>query len=279
MSIHLTILCENSVDRVSPFGLTGEHGFSCHLATSEGNFLFDTGGGLTIQSNADRLGLNLSKLEGILLSHGHLDHTGGLKQVLEKSGALPIYAHPDLFSQRYSHNGQQSREIGMPWSQAELEQLGATFRLSKGPQTVTSQITLSGTIPRKHREETGDPNLVIMSKDKQQVADPLHDDTSLFISTEKGLVIVLGCAHAGLLNIIDHAIQTTGQEKIHMIIGGTHLKFCSDEQMNATIVRLKELNIDRIGASHCTGLRGARVLAEHFGDKFFSASVGIEIDL
>lgn len=279
MSVHLTVLCENSVDRVSPHGLMGEHGFACHLHTEHGDFLFDTGGGLSIINNADCLGIDLANLQGILFSHGHLDHTGGLKQVLDKSGPLPIYAHPDIFSQRYSNNGSQPRSIGMPWSQAALEKMGATLKLSEAPCSIAPGLMLSGDIHRTHKEETGDPNLVVFSEDNQQAADPLHDDLSLFISTDKGLVILLGCAHAGLLNIIDHALKVTGQDKIHMILGGTHLKFCGKEQMDATLSRLTELDVDRIGASHCTGLRGATILAEHFGKRFFSASVGVKIEL
>ena len=277
MSIHLTVLCENSVDKVSPYGLLGEHGFSCHLKTPVGDFLFDTGGGMTILNNAKLMGIDFSKLQGIMFSHGHVDHTGGLKQVLEKTGTIPIYAHPDLFSTHYSKNSGKMHNIGVPWPQAELKKLGADFKFSAAPYEVTPGLLLSGEVPRISKVETGDPNLLSMSKSGEQLTDPLHDDLSLFINTDKGLVILLGCAHAGLLNIIDHAIKVTGQNKIHMVLGGTHLKFCSEEQMTATLNRLEELDIDKIGTSHCTGLRGARMLAERFGERFFSASVGVEI--
>lgn len=279
MSIRLTILCENSVDRVSPYGLLGEHGFSCHLQTPAGNFLFDTGGGLTIMNNAKLMNIDFTKLQGIMFSHGHFDHTGGLKQVLKETGKIPIYAHPDLFSKRYSNNGGKTRDIGIPWSQAELEKLGADFKLHTGPYEVAPNLILSGEIPRISKVETGDPNLLALSEQGEQITDPLRDDMSLFIKTDKGLVILLGCAHAGMLNVIDHAIQVSGQEKIHMILGGTHLKFCSEAQMAATLNRLEELDIDKIGASHCTGLRGARRLAERFGERFFSASVGVELEI
>ena len=279
MSIRLTILCENSVDRVSPYGLLGEHGFSCHLQTSAGNFLFDTGGGMTIMNNAKLMGIDFKKLQGIMFSHGHFDHTGGFKQVLEETGKIPIYAHPDLFSAHYSKNSGKMHNIGVPWPQPELEELGASFTFSSTPYEVAPGLLLSGEVPRVSKVETGDPNLLSLSESGGEVSDPLSDDLSLFINTEKGLVILLGCAHAGLLNIIDHAIQVTGQKKIYMILGGTHLKFCSDEQMTATLNRLEELDVDLIGASHCTGLRGARMLAERFGERFFSASVGTEIDI
>ncbi|MCD6187275.1 MAG: MBL fold metallo-hydrolase [Desulfuromusa sp.] len=279
MSIRLTILCENSVDQVSPYGLLGEHGFSCHLQTPSGNFLFDTGGGMTIMNNAELLGIDFTKLQGIMFSHGHFDHTGGLRQVLEKTGKIPIYAHPDLFSKHFSKNSGEMRNIGIPWPQVELEELGADFKFSATPQKVAPDLLLSGEVPRISKVETGDPNLLSLAEDGAQVTDPLHDDLSLFIHTDRGLVILLGCAHAGLLNIIDHAIKLTGEKKIYMVLGGTHLKFCSEEQMTATLDRLEELDVDLIGASHCTGLRGARMLAERFGQRFFSASVGVEIDI
>ncbi|MCF6266013.1 MAG: MBL fold metallo-hydrolase [Desulfuromusa sp.] len=279
MSIRLTILCENSVDKVSPYGLLGEHGFSCHLQTPNGNYLFDTGGGMTIMNNAKLLGIDFRKLHGIMFSHGHFDHTGGLKQVLEKTGKIPIYAHPDLFSEHYSKNSGKMHNIGVPWPRAELEKLGADFKFSTAPCQITPDLLLSGEVPHLSKVETGDPNLLSHSASGEQITDPLRDDLSLFINTDKGLVILLGCAHAGLLNIIDHAIQITGQKKIYMVLGGTHLKFCSEAQMTATLNRLEDLDIDKIGASHCTGLRGARMLAERFGECFFSASVGTEIDI
>ena len=279
MNIHLTVLCENSIDRVIPFGLLGEHGFACHLRTQDGEFLFDSGSGTTIMNNAKRLEIDFTKLQGIMFSHGHYDHTGGLKQVLEKTGNIPIYAHPDIFSSHLSQHAGVMRNIGVQWPQDELEELGATFNFSSSPFQVTKELMLSGEIPRKNKVETGDPNLISLAGEDQQITDPLRDDLSLFIKTPKGLVILLGCAHAGLLNIIDHALEVTGEKKIHMIVGGTHLKFCSDAQMTATLDRLEELNIDKIGASHCTGLRGARMLAERFGERFFSASVGMEINI
>ncbi|MBE0583291.1 MAG: MBL fold metallo-hydrolase, partial [Desulfofustis sp.] len=192
MSVRLTILCENSVDRVSPYGLLGEHGFACYVQTPTGHFLFDTGGGMTIMKNAELMGIDFSNLQGIIFSHGHFDHTGGLKQVLGKTGPIPIYAHPDLFSERYSKNGGKTRNIGIPWSQNELEKLGADFRFRTGPAEIAPELILSGEIPRVSKVETGDPNLLALSALGKQVIDPLRDDLSLFIRTDKGLVILLG---------------------------------------------------------------------------------------
>ena len=279
MGVTITVLCENSVERVSPAGLLGEHGFACHLATPYGKFLFDTGSGLSLLHNARRLGVDLSDLQGIIISHGHYDHTGGLEQVLQETGPVPIYAHPDLFTRRFSSLDGESRQIGLPWQQAELEQMGAVFEFSRNAREIVPGMILSGEIPRLSAAETGDPRLMAYSEQGAQVSDPLYDDQSLFIHSEQGLVILLGCAHAGLINIINHAAAVTEQTKFYMVLGGTHLKFCSEQQMMATVHRLAEANVKRIGAAHCTGLRGAYVLAESFGDRFFSASVGTTVTL
>jgi 7,8-dihydropterin-6-yl-methyl-4-(beta-D-ribofuranosyl)aminobenzene 5'-phosphate synthase len=279
MSIKLTILCENSVEKPSPFGLLGEYGFSCLIETARGNYLFDTGGGQTISNNAERLGVDLSKLDGIILSHGHLDHTGGLKQVLEKAGATTVYGHPDLFSTRFSDHADVPRDISIPWSRTQLEALGAGFQLSTEPMIINSQLITSGTVTRSNVVETGDPKLLALGEQGTNVCDPLEDDLSLFIRSDKGLILLLGCAHAGLMNIMDHAFNVTGEKRIHAIIGGTHLMFSTEAQLKATMDRLAAANVAHIGASHCTGRNGTLALAARFKERFFSATVGASLEV
>ncbi len=274
MSIKLTILCENCVEKASPYGLLGEYGFSCLVEIANHLYLFDTGGGLTIINNAERLGIDLSQLDGIILSHGHFDHTGGLKQVLKKTGSISVYADPDLFSRRFSSHGGSLRDIGIAWNREELEDLGADFKLSGDPVAITEKAFLSGRVPRVNPHEPGDPKLVIEVAQGKHDSDPLEDDLSLFLRSDKGLVLVLGCAHAGLINIMDHAVTVTGEQQIHAIIGGTHLMYSGKDQLQATMDRLENGNVAHIGASHCTGRNGALALAQRFGERFVSASVG-----
>ena len=279
MSIKLTILCENSVEKPSPFGLLGEYGFSCLVETTASRYLFDTGGGLTIRNNAERLGLDLSRLDGIILSHGHQDHSGGLKQVLEQTGPIAIYAHPDLFSTRFSDHSDTPRDISIPWKREELEALGAIFQLSSEPMVITPQLITSGTVVRSNAVETGDPQLVVSGDRGNRLRDPLNDDLSLFIRSDKGLVLLLGCAHAGLINIMDHAVHTSGEQRIHAIVGGTHLMFSGEAQLKATMDRLAAANVAHIGASHCTGRNGTLALAARFKERFFSATVGASLEV
>ena len=277
MGLRLTVLCENSVGR--PLGLIGEHGFACHLETPSGNYLFDTGGGLGIETNARLLNLDLAALKGIILSHGHYDHAGGLPAVLARTGPIDVYAHPELFTPRFSLGESGRRAIGVPQTREALEQLGARFRFSAEPLELTPQLTLSGTIPRITAFERGDPKLCRVAAGGALQPDPLADDLSLLISTEQGLSVLLGCAHAGLINILEHARTLTGQRQLHTVVGGTHLMFHDESQFRQTLQRLADYRLARLGAAHCTGLPQAARLAAQFGERFFFASVGCTLDV
>lgn len=275
----LTVICENSVERVAPVGLLGEHGFACLLQLGESSFLFDTGAGGTLINNCKRLGVSLETLDGVIISHGHRDHSGGLMDLLAHRNPLPIYAHPELFRPRYSTNQGSLREIGCPWTREQLEAAGARFELHSTPHLLTKNLILSGAVPRRKGVEAGDPNLQTRDAQNNLIPDPLDDDLSLYLSTDQGLVIILGCAHAGLCTIIDHARQVTCVEKIRLLLGGTHLKFFSPDQLQQTLTYLKSLDIEQIGACHCTGMHAARLLADCFGERYFNATVGSEISL
>lgn len=277
MSLRLTILCENSVGR--PLGLIGEHGFACHLETPSGNYLFDTGGGLGIETNARLLNLDLTALKGIILSHGHYDHVGGLPKVLAQTGPIDVFAHPDLFKPRFSLGETENRAIGVPNSRKELEQLGARFLFSKAPVELTPQLTISGEIPRVTDFEIGDPKLCCTGDSNSLHPDPLADDLSLLIKTEQGTSVLLGCAHAGLINILEYARALTEQQDLHTVVGGTHLMFYDDIQFRRTLERLDGYRIARLGAAHCTGLPQAASLSAHFGNRFFFASVGCTLEV
>jgi len=277
MKPRLTIVCENSIGR--PLGLIGEHGFACHLETEHGNYLFDTGSGLGIMTNVKLLDLDLKDLRGIILSHGHYDHAGGLKKVLELTGPIDIYAHPKLFTPRFSNSNEGQREIGVPFPQKELERMGACFHFSKKPVELTPELVISGEIPRTTDFEQGDSRLCCRDQDGSLSPDPLADDLSLLIKTDNGLSVLLGCAHAGLINTLKQTLNLTGMQDLHAVIGGTHLMFCDDSQFQQTLEQLDNYQIKKLGAAHCTGLPQAAKLAAHFGERFFFASAGCSLDL
>ena len=277
MQTKLTILCENSVGR--PFGVVGEHGFACFIETQAGNVLFDTGQGMGICGNAAVLGKNLASIQAIAISHGHYDHTGGLPQVLEQTGPVPVYGHPDIFASRTWSDGTVTRYIGMRHRREYLESLGAQFHLNRHPVEISPGIHLSGEIPRNNDFEKPDPNMTLHPQGAMAVRpDPIADDLSLVVDSEKGLILVLGCAHAGMINIFDHVLETFHRDRIYAVIGGTHLGFSQPAQFEETLKALDRYGIERLGVSHCTGLEKAASLRTHLGERFFFGCVGAELE-
>lgn len=274
MKARITIICENSV---SIKGGIGEHGFAAYLETERGNYLFDTGRGEGLIPNLLKFDKDPLSIQKIFLSHGHQDHTGGLASILELLGGVEVLAHPDLFSNRYHISRKDGKEIkrfvGLKFQRAYLESLGGRFILEKSFREVSREMYLSGEVPRKTPFEKGDANLFAESQGKL-IPDPFLDDQSLIIDSPKGLVLVLGCAHAGMVNIIKHAMEKTGTDRVHAVIGGTHLDFASSPQVEETITALKEYKVEKVGVSHCTGLKAASRLFAEFGENFFFGRVG-----
>jgi 7,8-dihydropterin-6-yl-methyl-4-(beta-D-ribofuranosyl)aminobenzene 5'-phosphate synthase len=272
MTTRITILCENSVAR--PGGLIAEHGFAALIETPQNSILFDTGQGFGLLNNAQEIGRDLSQISSVVLSHGHSDHTGGLPALLgHLQRPLTVIARPDLFCDRYWRSNFELRPIGMMAQRVELEGQGASFSLGCDYQQLTENLYCSGEVPRRTNFEKGDPHLVIPDGHGGYCPDPLRDDLSLALRTDRGLVILLGCAHAGVINIIDHFKEQSGDERICALIGGTHLGPASEEQFQATLTMLKQNRIGKIGLSHCTGLnRGAQLYQEFAGRSFFAAA-------
>ena len=271
----LTMLCENSV--IPCPGLLGEHGLSVLIETPDSTFLFDTGQGFTLMQNAKVLKKDLKKVSKIFLSHGHFDHTGGLSAVLKECGSINVYAHPDIFIERFAvikENGKNnSRSVGIPFKKDDLCALGADFHFNTDFSEVEKDIFLTGEVPRKTQFEKEDKRLAVR-KGNETVQDLFKDDQSLVIKTDRGLAVVLGCAHSGMINTLNHIRENFPSEKIHTVIGGTHMGFLDPSQVERTIEALQDFNIDQIGVSHCTGLSAAARLKQAFGEKFFFASAG-----
>ncbi len=280
MECKITVLCENTVHGL---GLLGEHGFSAYIEIPGQNILFDTGQGLSIIQNSLRLKKDLKQVSKVVLSHGHVDHVGGLLAFLGIKGACPIAAHPDIFIERFlfmpAPGGEEKPlSVGMPWPQAYLTTRGAGFEWHKEFSEVAPNVFVTGEVPRKTLFELIDPKFVV-SGDGGWVPDPFLDDFSLVLKTSRGLVIVLGCAHAGIVNILNHAIDRTGEKRIYAVLGGTHLGLSPEPQFDPTIQALKEFDIHMLAVSHCTGQGPVARLASEFGGKFAFGRVGFKLEV
>lgn len=276
MEINIITLTENT----ATFGYLAEWGQSLLVEADGIRILLDTGLSFTARHNAGVMGIDLSVIDCIVLSHGHVDHTGGLPGILKKKGSTEIIAHPDIWTPKYVRRDGESqvRSIGIPLSCEKLEALGARFNLSREPVHITDHILTTGEIPMITGYEKVGDNLFI-KEDGKLKPDPLADDQALIIDTEFGMVVILGCGHRGMINTALYAQKLTGNKTVYAILGGTHLIRASQEQIEKTITDLKKLGIKKLGVSHCTGFSASVRLAQEFGDAFFLNNTGNQLKI
>ena len=250
INVELTVLCDNHAQGE----LQAEHGLAFWMDAPELQLLFDTGSGQTLAQNAAQLQIPLDECQMVVLSHGHYDHTGGLRELWQQGVTCPVMAHPSVILPRYSrHPGKPVRRIGMPTDVVrQIWQLPTTMRLwNLDPQLLTPYWGTSGEIPRLDPlEDVGGPFYLDAEGFE---SDELPDDQALWFNTPKGLVIVLGCCHSGLINTITHLRQVTGILKVAGLIGGLHLLHADESRLAHTMSFLKRCQLDFLRLGHCTG--------------------------
>lgn len=271
MNVKLSTLSENTAGMV---GMQAEWGWSILVETGGKRVLVDTGLAGIALKNADTMGIDLRGIDRILLSHAHADHTGGLRPVLKRIGPVDVIAHPAIWEEKCKTDleGKNPQYNGIPYARTELEKL-ARFSLSKEPVEIGDGIMTTGEVPMTTDFEVPEPNFWVNTAEGLR-HDTMPDDQALVIKHPKGLLVVLGCAHRGVINTLLHVRRIIGADHVHAVVGGTHLYPKNEKQIDQTLRALKELGVDRVGVSHCTGFAAARCLAEALGDSFFLNTAG-----
>lgn len=271
----LTIL----VDDKAREGLVAEHGFALWIENDERIILFDTGHTTALSENAARLSKDLSKVTDLVISHGHYDHTGGIETVVTRAKKTRVFLHQGAFLPRYVKEPDGPRAVRMP-----EQSLKALDRLTDDrmywatrPLQLNSSIGVSGPIPRNNdSEDVGDLFFLNIECSRP---DLIEDDLALWIKTQAGLVVCVGCSHAGIINTLEAVRSITGEQKIHTVIGGLHLKNASSRRLAFTVSELNHLGVKRLIPCHCTGDAATRFLEETVTAELIRGYAGLSVSI
>lgn len=272
----ITVLVENSVHQR---GLLAEHGLAFWIEWDGRRILFDTGQGMALQHNARALGVDLSAAEVVALSHGHYDHTGGLLAALPDLNRATVYANITAFRDRVIQDADgHARRVGSPiesleWLNARVENVVPT---RSHPVKLGDGIWLTGQIPRQNEfEDTGG---AFYLDEACTTPDPVIDDQAVYIKTGKGLIVLLGCAHAGVVNTLDYIAQITGESTVRAVMGGMHLLHATDERLNKTMAVLEEFKPKVVAPGHCTGRKAMIWLKARFAEQYRDCVTGARFE-
>jgi 7,8-dihydropterin-6-yl-methyl-4-(beta-D-ribofuranosyl)aminobenzene 5'-phosphate synthase len=244
-------------------GLRAEHGISFVIETGENRVLFDTGQtGSVLLSNLSNLGFVPSQLDAIVLSHAHNDHVGGLEGLLGSVTGIPLYAHPTLFRPRYRVKDGAYEKVGPCFRQDWLES-HVQLHLRAEPLEVVPGVWTSGAIATRTEPEGSSPTHKVQ-QGEGWMPDPYEDDQSLVLKTEQGLVLLCGCCHAGLLNVLAQVRHVFGADPV-AAVGGIHLVNADKSQLGYVVEKLLGHGPPQMWLGHCTGQAAFRFLVEAFG--------------
>lgn len=279
----------SKTDELPTDTLIAEHGLSMLItvfkAEERHTILFDTGyNDFSVLHNLAQLGKSLEDVEAIVLSHGHMDHTGSIDEILDRiSHPVSLIVHPHAFQPRRYVEQSDRGKLAFPQTltRSRIEQSGANILESRSAASIAEGLILvTGEVERVTSFEKGFPNAV-MEKRGHLEPDPISDDQSLVMHLEgKGLVVVSGCAHSGIINTMSYCRKLTGIETIHAVLGGFHLTGPVFEPIiGRTISELKNIAPRIIVPMHCTGWKAINLLCEQFPEAFILNSVGSQYSL
>jgi 7,8-dihydropterin-6-yl-methyl-4-(beta-D-ribofuranosyl)aminobenzene 5'-phosphate synthase len=276
-------------DEISSDTLLAEHGLSLLITVYKGqdrrSVVFDAGySRIGVTHNVERLGIGLEEIEAIVLSHGHMDHTGALNSILDKTPRpLTLVVHPGVFMHPRYFSLDNGRKLLFPRTlvRAELEARNVEILETKNPTLIVDDMVMvTGEVERTTEFEKGLPNAVV-EKNGRLERDTIPDDQALVVNLrDKGMVVISGCSHAGIVNTILFAQKVSGLEGLHAVLGGFHLSGRNSEPViEKTIEVLIKMAPRVIVPMHCTGWNAIRRFSEAFPSSFILNSVGSRFTL
>jgi 7,8-dihydropterin-6-yl-methyl-4-(beta-D-ribofuranosyl)aminobenzene 5'-phosphate synthase len=257
-SVEITTLIENQPG--AHRGLAHEHGLSFLIERGDTTILFDTGQSGAFVDNAALLGKDLSRVEHVVISHGHYDHTNGFPRFVEEFGsgeagpAITLHVHEDFFTPKYALHEPSRTFIGVPWDRAWLDARGIPVQPVSGDgHEIVPGIHIVTGFDRTYPREVDNPRFVIdRDGSGKLVVDDFRDEIAIVVETPRGLLVVVGCSHPGIMNILD-TIRNRFPAPVFAVLGGSHLVEAHGERLEEAIAYLGSGPFTRLGLSHCTG--------------------------
>lgn len=256
--------------------LYAEHGFSLLIAKEGKNLMVDTGKTPPVlKHNMDLMGIN--SVDKVLISHGHNDHTGGISAIMDskinvKADETKFFIHPEAMGPKYAVEPGNQRYIGFPQNinseTLNLEWVTENTRINEDMWIFNQVEDHSGFEPI--------PEYLRVREDGKCLPDKFKDELNLVIKTDNGLVVISGCAHQGIVNILQ-SVQEHFHDDIYGVIGGSHLMDAPGERIEKTVESFKKLDPEIIALGHCTGFEGLCRFKWEFGEKFIPLDSGAEI--
>ncbi len=254
--------------------LVAEHGLSMYLEVDGVSILFDTGQSNQFIINAHKLGKSLEALDYVILSHAHYDHTNGLAFLANQVNTQTKFlAGKEIFETKYkiAEDGRY-KEIGCAYPKEYLEGKGIAIQpVTEGEVKLTEHVTIYKNFEQVYEYEKLNEKFIL--DDKEHSVDLFRDEIALGIHTEKGMIVIVGCSHIGVSNILA-TIQKRSKDKIYTVIGGTHLIGATTERIDQTIKTFQELGVEQVAVSHCTGEEGIAALKKEYQQKFIQNNTG-----
>jgi len=248
--VRITALMENKPSEQK--ALINEHGLSLLIECEGKRYLFDTGSGPHFMDNAEHLGISLDGLDAVILSHAHYDHAGGFRYLVKAGHKVPALYHGEgFFNKKYAYDGVKLTDLSAGFDKAFLNEHGIKDIAVGQMLDSTPSLHIVSGFERRNKMETIPERFVICTEDGLK-RDDFSDEVACVIETGKGLVVLCGCSHPGILNISE-SIHDRFRKPIYAILGGTHLVEADTERIGKTVEKLKEMGLTVFGLCHCSG--------------------------
>lgn len=270
MALTITTLIENTGGE--HLGLQSEHGLSFYIEKDGCHILFDTGQSGRFIENASQLKIDLTTLDYVVLSHGHYDHSGGIKALSDLTCDFKLIMGEGFFNDKYGFKNNSWQFLGNSFDESFLSQKKIEYQFVNQPLIeLIPDVYVISQFPRIHNDEVINPRFKIR-KNEQLVDDHFDDEVLVAVDTDDGLVVILGCSHPGMKNMLDATVKLLNRP-VYAILGGTHLVEANDSSLKTSLEYLNNDDLKVIGVSHCTGKPAMEYLASN-DDRYFKNGTG-----